>query len=44
MPTLSKVCVWVVPFPPPPISQEDCFKVVIKTDGSPNVYYTTDCN
>jgi Leucine-rich repeat (LRR) protein len=44
MPTLSKVCVWVTPFPPPPTSSEDCFKIVIKTDGSPNIYYTTDCN
>jgi hypothetical protein len=35
MPDLSKVCVWITPFPPNEVS-------IIKTD-SPNIYYTTDC-
>ncbi len=36
MPSLQKVCVWTLPFPPEVLS--------ISTDGSPNVYFTTDCN
>jgi len=35
MPTLFKVCVWEMPFPPSGIS--------IDTTNSPNVYFTTDC-
>ena len=33
MPSLTKVCVWVMPFP-----------VSAYTDGSPNFYFTTDCS
>jgi hypothetical protein len=33
MPSLFKVCVWIIPFP-----------VQAYTDGSPNIYYTTDCS
>jgi hypothetical protein len=36
LPSLSKVCVWTMPFPPT--------GVFIDTDNSPNVYFTTDCN
>jgi hypothetical protein len=36
MPTLWRVCVWTMPFPP------KVFR--LKTDGSPNVYFTQDCN
>ena len=36
MPSLYKVCVWELPFPPE--------KVDVNTTNSPNVYYTTDCN
>jgi hypothetical protein len=36
MPTLNKICVWEMPFPP----QE----VEIYTEGSPNIYFTLDCN
>jgi len=35
-PTLSKVCVWTMPFPPA--------NVKIFYQGSPNVYFTTDCS
>jgi len=35
MPTLTKVCVWIMPFPPAD------FDLVM--DGSPNVYFTTEC-
>jgi len=33
---LEKVCVWTMPFPPEEIK--------VCTDGSPNVYFTTDCS
>lgn len=36
MPTLNKVCVWTMPFPPDGIE--------IYTEGSPNVYFSTDCS
>lgn len=36
MPSLNKVCVWELPFPPP--------RIQVDTTGSPNVYFTTDCN
>jgi len=36
MPSLYKVCVWEMPFPPANVS--------VDTTGSPNVYFTTDCN
>jgi hypothetical protein len=36
MPSLSKVCVWTMPFPP--------IGVMVDTTGSPNVYFTMDCN
>jgi len=36
MPSLTEVCVWEMPFPP-----ED---FLLYADGSPNVYFTTDCN
>ena len=36
MPSLEKVCVWALPFPPEGF--------LLCADGSPNVYYTTDCN
>jgi hypothetical protein len=35
-PTLSKVCVWTMPFPPA--------NVKIFYLGSPNVYFTTECS
>ncbi len=36
MTTLNEVCVWELPFPPT--------GVLAETTGSPNIYYTTDCN
>ena len=36
MPSLNKVCVWEMPFPPA--------GVTVDSTGSPNVYFTTDCN
>ena len=36
MPTLEEVCVWTMPFP------QEGFKLC--ADGSPNVYFTTDCS
>jgi hypothetical protein len=36
MPSLGKVCVWTMPFPPGSI---DLFM-----EGSPNVYFTLDCS
>jgi hypothetical protein len=36
MPSLSKVCVWTMPFPPT--------GVTVDTAGSPNVYFTMDCS
>ena len=36
MPSLYQVCVWEMPFPPA--------GVYVSTTGSPNVYFTTDCN
>jgi Leucine-rich repeat (LRR) protein len=36
MPTLNKVCVWEIPFPPAGVN--------VDTTGSPNVYFTNDCN
>jgi hypothetical protein len=39
MPSLYKVCVWEMPFPP---SYPSYFVYVNKID-SPNVYFTTDC-
>jgi len=36
MPSLYKVCVWEIPFPPD--------GVYIYATNSPNVYFTTDCN
>jgi len=36
MPTLQKVCVWTMPFPP--------LGIVILSDFSPNVEFTTECN
>lgn len=36
MPSLGKVCVWEVPFPPEGIE--------IDTTGSPNMYFTADCS
>jgi hypothetical protein len=36
IPTLYKVCVWEMPFPPT--------EVAINMEGSPNVYFTTDCS
>jgi hypothetical protein len=36
MPSLEKVCVWTMPFPP------EGFKLC--ADGSPNVYFTMDCS
>ena len=35
MPLLSQVCVWITPFPP--------FGVTVNGEGSPNVYFTTEC-
>ncbi|MDX2444685.1 MAG: hypothetical protein QNK30_12880, partial [Bacteroidales bacterium] len=35
MPSLQEVCVWTMPFPPEGLN--------ITTEGSPNVYFTTDC-
>lgn len=36
MPTLYEVCVWTTPFPPEGMQ--------VNTDGSPNVYFTTECS
>jgi hypothetical protein len=36
MPSLQKVCVWTMPFPPAGLS--------LNTYGSPNVYFTTTCS
>jgi Leucine-rich repeat (LRR) protein len=36
MPSLQKVCVWTIPFPPAGLKTDD--------NGSPNVYFTTDCS
>ncbi len=36
MPSLYKVCVWELPFPPA--------EYKVDTTGSPNVYFTMDCN
>ncbi|HUX95960.1 MAG TPA: hypothetical protein VMV47_09535 [Bacteroidales bacterium] len=36
MPSLYKVCVWTMPFPPT--------GVTVDTTDSPNVYFTTDCS
>ena len=36
IPTLNKVCVWTMPFPPAGVE--------VDTTGSPNVYFTTDCS
>lgn len=36
IPSLTKVCVWEMPFPPPGI--------YVDTTGSPNVYFTTECS
>jgi len=36
MPSLEQVCVWTMPFPPAGFP--------LCADGSPNVYYTTDCS
>lgn len=36
MPSLYKVCVWEIPFPPAGVS--------VDTTDSPNVYFTIDCN
>ena len=35
MPLLTQVCVWITPFPPA--------GVTVLKEGSPNVFYTTDC-
>jgi len=36
MPSLIKVCVWEIPFPPEGVE--------VDTTGSPNVYFTTECS
>jgi hypothetical protein len=36
MPALFEVCVWKLPFPPPDL--------LVDTNNSPNIYYTTDCS
>jgi len=36
MPSLYKVCVWIMPFPPT--------GVTVDKTGSPNVFFTTDCS
>jgi len=36
MPSLYKVCVWTMPFPPA--------GVTVDTTGSKNVYFTMTCN
>jgi hypothetical protein len=36
MPTLDKVCVWALPFPPSDL--------VVEATDSPNVYFSTDCS
>jgi hypothetical protein len=36
MPTLGEVCVWDLPFPPESLE--------VNAEGSPNVYYTTECS
>jgi len=36
LPALYKICVWEMPFPPTGVN--------VYKEGSPNVYFTTDCN
>jgi len=36
MPSLTRVCVWQMPFP--------TLGVYVENAGSPNVYFTTDCS
>ena len=36
MPSLTEVCVWILPFPPE--------EVHVNTEGSPNVHFTTECS
>lgn len=36
MPTLEKVCVWTLPFPPA--------NVLVDSTNSPNAYFSTDCS
>jgi len=36
MPSLYKVCVWSLPFPPSGLT--------VDSSGSPNVYYSIDCS
>jgi len=36
MPSLEEVCVWRLPFPPEGL--------LLCKDGSPNVYFTTECS
>jgi len=36
MPSLYKVCVWIIPFPPAGVTAD--------IDYSPNVYFTMDCS
>jgi len=38
MPSLYAVCVWTTPFPP------KGSYISIMSEGSPNVYFTTDCS
>jgi hypothetical protein len=37
MPSLTKVCIWALPFPPFPLTFY--YKV-----GSPNIYFSTECS
>jgi hypothetical protein len=36
IPYLSKVCVWIMPFPPAGVK--------ITISDSPNIFFTTDCS
>ena len=38
IPTLYKVCVWTIPFPPGNGS------IYVDSEGSPNIYFTDECN
>ena len=37
MPSLYEICVWIMPFPPVDAPG------IVDTEGSPNVFFTTDC-
>ncbi len=42
MTNLTQVCVWIMPFPPEDVFPE--LEIEIDMNGSPNVYFTTECS